>query len=127
VGHEVILILSGFTWGMGMYCCSQSNVAYFKPIHQVLVLESLLLAFLLARLSSSSETLFWNSRNYRTDDGRSVFKYFFRARSERMEAESMSYAVLARVLRDGGLRVAIVARWSAIPPHCKFWIQEVGW
>jgi len=30
----------------------------------------------------------------------------------------MQYGCLARVVRDGGFKIALVARFSAIPGHC---------
>ncbi len=30
----------------------------------------------------------------------------------------MQYSCLARVVRDGGFRIALIARFSAIPGHC---------
>ena len=36
-----------------------------------------------------------------------------------MERTNISYACLAKVVRDGGFRIALIARLSAIPGHCK--------
>jgi hypothetical protein len=46
-----------------------------------------------------------------------VFKYGFHGRLERMSDKKVEIASLARVVRDGGLRVALVARYSTIPGH----------
>jgi hypothetical protein len=35
-----------------------------------------------------------------------------------MEESSISYATLARAVREGGLSIAIILRYSAIPAHC---------
>lgn len=35
-----------------------------------------------------------------------------------MEKTKMYYACLARVVREGGFKVALIARLSAIPGHC---------
>jgi hypothetical protein len=36
-----------------------------------------------------------------------------------MEKTNISYACLAKVVRDGGFKIALVARLSAIPGHCE--------
>ncbi|KAG6907510.1 hypothetical protein DXG01_008654 [Tephrocybe rancida] len=46
-----------------------------------------------------------------------AFKYCCRARGEKMERTNLTYACLARVVRDGGFKVALIARLSAIPGH----------
>ncbi|KAF9524216.1 snare associated Golgi protein-domain-containing protein, partial [Crepidotus variabilis] len=46
-----------------------------------------------------------------------VFRYFCKARSEKIEKQKIFYACLSRVIRDGGFWIALVARYSAIPPH----------
>jgi hypothetical protein len=50
----------------------------------------------------------------------SLFKFLLRQRGSRYEEKNIRYAVLARVIRDGGLKVAIIARWSIIPPHSEY-------
>ena len=49
----------------------------------------------------------------------SAFKYCCRARGEKLERTNIFYACLARVVRDGGFKIALIARLSAIPGHCK--------
>ncbi|KAF8510029.1 hypothetical protein JB92DRAFT_464148 [Gautieria morchelliformis] len=46
-----------------------------------------------------------------------AFKYCCRARGEKMERDGISYACLARVVREGGFKVALVIRLSVIPGH----------
>ncbi|KAF9476136.1 hypothetical protein BDN70DRAFT_882777 [Pholiota conissans] len=46
-----------------------------------------------------------------------AFKYCCRARGVKMEKNKMWYACLARVIRDGGFKIALIARLSAIPGH----------
>ncbi|KAI0058586.1 hypothetical protein BV25DRAFT_1964418 [Artomyces pyxidatus] len=46
-----------------------------------------------------------------------AFKYCCRARGEKLEKSNISYACLARVVRDGGFKIAVIARFSAIPGH----------
>jgi hypothetical protein len=48
----------------------------------------------------------------------SAFKYCCRARGEKLEKTKINYACLAKVVRDGGFKVALIARFSAIPDHC---------
>ena len=55
-----------------------------------------------------------------TDTFYSAFKYCCRARGEKLEKTKISYACLARVVRDGGFKIALIARLSAIPGHCQF-------
>jgi len=49
----------------------------------------------------------------------SAFKYCCRSRGEKLERTNLTYACLARVVRDGGFKIALVARLSAIPGHCE--------
>jgi hypothetical protein len=35
-----------------------------------------------------------------------------------MEKSSIIYSALGRVVREGGFRIALIARYSAIPGHC---------
>jgi len=46
-----------------------------------------------------------------------AFKYCCRARGEKFERTNMQYGCLARVVREGGFRIALIARFSAIPGH----------
>ncbi|KIK64267.1 hypothetical protein GYMLUDRAFT_40552 [Collybiopsis luxurians FD-317 M1] len=46
-----------------------------------------------------------------------AFKYCCRARGDKMEKTKISYACLARVVREGGFKIALIARLSAIPGH----------
>ncbi|KAI0031118.1 hypothetical protein K488DRAFT_52753, partial [Vararia minispora EC-137] len=46
-----------------------------------------------------------------------AFKWCCRARGEKLEKTNMTYGVLARVVREGGFKIALVARLSAIPGH----------
>ncbi|KAF8151755.1 hypothetical protein B0H34DRAFT_755977 [Crassisporium funariophilum] len=46
-----------------------------------------------------------------------AFKYCCRARGEKMEKTKIWYACLARVVREGGFKIALIARLSAIPGH----------
>lgn len=48
----------------------------------------------------------------------SAFKYCCSARGEKLERTDIRYACLARVVRDGGFKIALIARYSAIPGHC---------
>ncbi|KAJ7262680.1 hypothetical protein B0H12DRAFT_1047381 [Mycena haematopus] len=46
-----------------------------------------------------------------------AFKMCCRARGEKMERTQLSYACLARCVRTGGFKIALIARFSAIPGH----------
>ncbi|KAK0187211.1 hypothetical protein F5146DRAFT_1063944 [Armillaria mellea] len=46
-----------------------------------------------------------------------AFKYCCRSRGEKLERKNIMYACLAKVVRDGGFKIALIARLSAIPPH----------
>ncbi|KAJ7629496.1 hypothetical protein DFH06DRAFT_1272795 [Mycena polygramma] len=46
-----------------------------------------------------------------------AFKWCCRARGEKMERTQIPYACLARCVRDGGFKIALIARFSAIPGH----------
>ncbi|KAK0502325.1 hypothetical protein EDD18DRAFT_687351 [Armillaria luteobubalina] len=46
-----------------------------------------------------------------------AFKYCCRSRGEKLERNNIMYACLAKVIRDGGFKIALIARLSAIPPH----------
>ncbi|KAF5339250.1 hypothetical protein D9758_013295 [Tetrapyrgos nigripes] len=45
-----------------------------------------------------------------------VFRYFFSKKSKEFE-KNISYACLVKVIREGGFRVAVLVRYSLIPPH----------
>ncbi|KAJ7675451.1 hypothetical protein B0H17DRAFT_987853 [Mycena rosella] len=46
-----------------------------------------------------------------------TFKIFCHARGEKMELTNIGYGSLSHVVREGGLLIAIVIRYSAMPPH----------
>ncbi|KAF8804024.1 hypothetical protein BYT27DRAFT_7108525 [Phlegmacium glaucopus] len=46
-----------------------------------------------------------------------AFKYCCRSRGEKLEKTKIWYACLAKVVRDGGFKIALIARLSAIPGH----------
>ncbi|KAF7305550.1 hypothetical protein HMN09_00807900 [Mycena chlorophos] len=46
-----------------------------------------------------------------------AFKYCCRARGEKMERTQIPYACLAHCVRTGGFKIALIARFSAIPGH----------
>jgi hypothetical protein len=49
----------------------------------------------------------------------SAFKWCLSAQGEKLEKKKLSYACLARVVREGGFKIALIARLSAVPGHCK--------
>ena len=51
---------------------------------------------------------------------RSAFKYCCAAHGEKLERTKLQYACLARVVHDGGFKIALIAHLSAIPGHCAF-------
>lgn len=53
----------------------------------------------------------------------SAFRWCCHARGEKMEKKDISYACLARVVREGGFKIALIARYSAIPGHCTHVLQ----
>ncbi|KAF8260064.1 snare associated Golgi protein-domain-containing protein [Lactarius quietus] len=46
-----------------------------------------------------------------------AFKYCCSARGEKAEKTNIRYACLAQVVREGGFKIAVIARYSAIPGH----------
>ncbi|EKM57848.1 uncharacterized protein PHACADRAFT_89628 [Phanerochaete carnosa HHB-10118-sp] len=46
-----------------------------------------------------------------------AFRYCCSARGKKYEQTQISYACLARIVRDGGFKIAVIARFSAIPGH----------
>ena len=50
----------------------------------------------------------------------SAFRYCCRSRGEKLEKTKINYGCLARVVREGGFKIALIARLSAIPGHCTF-------
>lgn len=50
----------------------------------------------------------------------SVFRYACRARTTKIRETNVRYACLAQVLKEGGLWIAIIARFSIIPTHCAY-------
>ncbi|EIN03924.1 hypothetical protein PUNSTDRAFT_77185, partial [Punctularia strigosozonata HHB-11173 SS5] len=45
------------------------------------------------------------------------FRFFCRGRAQKIEKKTIFYACLARVVREGGFKVALISRYSAIPGH----------
>lgn len=46
-----------------------------------------------------------------------TFKHFCQARGDKLQKDSIMYAALCKVIRERGFKVALVARYSAIPGH----------
>ncbi|KAG8943512.1 Tlg2-vesicle protein [Tulasnella sp. 424] len=46
-----------------------------------------------------------------------AFRYCCKSRGEKLEKNSLSYACLAKVVREGGFLIALIIRLSAIPGH----------
>ncbi|KZV71190.1 hypothetical protein PENSPDRAFT_412610 [Peniophora sp. CONT] len=46
-----------------------------------------------------------------------AFRTVLRRRAERLEHDSLKYGLLSHVIREGGFKIALMARLSAIPPH----------
>ena len=46
-----------------------------------------------------------------------VFKYWCSARAKKMEEKDITFACIARVIREGGFMIPFMARLSAIPGH----------
>ncbi|KAG1880782.1 hypothetical protein F4604DRAFT_1747865 [Suillus subluteus] len=46
-----------------------------------------------------------------------AFRYLCTSRGEKIEKGSVIYSSLGRVVREGGFKIALIARYSAIPPH----------
>jgi len=51
----------------------------------------------------------------------STFKYCCRGRAAKLERENIGYACLAKVVRDGGFKIAVIVRLSIVPGHCTFY------
>ena len=103
-GHEIIAIMVGVVWGAGWGFLIVSAGQFLGEFATFLyVLHP---TFYLAR-SNFIHVL---------DD--SVFKYACQARSDKIRETNVRYACLSRVLEEGDLKIAIVARFSIIPTHC---------
>ncbi|KAG1744955.1 uncharacterized protein EDB91DRAFT_1199932 [Suillus paluster] len=46
-----------------------------------------------------------------------AFRYLCTVRGEKMEKGSITYSALGRVVREGGFKIALIARYSVIPGH----------
>ncbi|KAF8840464.1 hypothetical protein BDN67DRAFT_1011475 [Paxillus ammoniavirescens] len=46
-----------------------------------------------------------------------VFRYLFQARAEKEEKRNIQYACLSKIVREGGFKIALIARYSAVPGH----------
>ncbi|KDQ52660.1 hypothetical protein JAAARDRAFT_72915 [Jaapia argillacea MUCL 33604] len=46
-----------------------------------------------------------------------TFKYSCKARSAKLEATSIFYASLSQIVKQGGLKIALIVRYSAVPSH----------
>lgn len=49
----------------------------------------------------------------------SAFKYFLRSKAAKLEQKNLIYACLSKAIRAGGFKIAVAARLSIIPGHCK--------
>jgi hypothetical protein len=49
----------------------------------------------------------------------SFFKLVCRGREKELE-DVLQYALFTRVLQDGGWVMVTIARYSSVPPHCKY-------
>lgn len=49
----------------------------------------------------------------------SVFRYWLKGRARKLEESKISYASLAKVIREGGLKIALITRYSIIPGHSE--------
>ena len=49
----------------------------------------------------------------------SAFRYCCRSRGEKLEKTDLQYGCLAETVRKGGFKIALIARYSAIPGHCE--------
>ncbi|KAF7332971.1 hypothetical protein MVEN_02403100 [Mycena venus] len=64
------------------------------------------------------------------------FKYFCGVRGKRLELSNMSYGTLALIVREGGLVIPIIVRYSSLPAHfttavfatcgMRFWVFLVA-
>ncbi|KDQ59612.1 hypothetical protein JAAARDRAFT_626867 [Jaapia argillacea MUCL 33604] len=46
-----------------------------------------------------------------------TFKYSCKTRSAKLEKKSIFYAALSQVVREGGIKIALIVRYSAVPSH----------
>ncbi|KIJ67230.1 hypothetical protein HYDPIDRAFT_25702 [Hydnomerulius pinastri MD-312] len=46
-----------------------------------------------------------------------AFRYLFQNRAQKMEEKNIQYACLAKLVREGGFKIALIARYSAVPGH----------
>ncbi|KIY44649.1 hypothetical protein FISHEDRAFT_18879, partial [Fistulina hepatica ATCC 64428] len=46
-----------------------------------------------------------------------AFRFCCKSRGEKMERTKLTYACLAHIVREGGFKIALIARLSAIPGH----------
>ncbi|KAI0750310.1 hypothetical protein C8Q80DRAFT_1101544, partial [Daedaleopsis nitida] len=46
-----------------------------------------------------------------------TFRYGCKARASKMGEKSLTYALISEVIREGGLKIAVIIRYSTIPPH----------
>ncbi|KIK64263.1 hypothetical protein GYMLUDRAFT_241440 [Collybiopsis luxurians FD-317 M1] len=81
-GHEIIGLLCGVGWGLGVGFCIVA------------------LGTLLGEIANFF-----------------VFKYWCSARAQKYEKKQIQYACLSKILREGGFKIAVAARYSIIPPH----------
>lgn len=49
----------------------------------------------------------------------STFRYGCKARASKFSEKNLTYALMSEVIREGGIMIAIIVRYSTIPPHCE--------
>ena len=60
-----------------------------------------------------------------THQHRSVFRWWLAERGRKFEEKQLKYALYSQVVREGGLRVPCVMRFSLIPSHCEEYISSL--
>lgn len=98
---QIVAILCGLVWGLW--------IGFGEPPDSGCLRRDNLLPFLLGIVAAG--TFLGEVGNFY------AFKYCLRGRAEKMEKKSPQYALLAHVVREGGFKIVLLARLSAIPGH----------
>lgn len=97
-GQEIVVILVGFTWGIGVgFAIAAAGTLAGETMTYLYVA---LLHIIVPRLCVCR-----------------LFRFLLRRRALAYEQKQVRYALLAHVIRTGGLKAVIIARYSVIPGH----------
>ncbi|KAM5544056.1 hypothetical protein V8D89_002242 [Ganoderma adspersum] len=113
-GHEIVAVLCGDVWGVWN---GFGIVAAGTVLGELGGYMYAIIVFLFFSSSGTATVTDMHDLLASACCARSAFRYMCRARATKMEETKLKYALLVEVVRQGGWKIPIVMRFSAIPGH----------